>query len=349
MSFRKILAPFSLIWWLIMSIRNLLYGIGLFPVKKFKKPIIVVGNLSTGGTGKTPHTVYVLDLLRKNYSVASLSRGYGRRTKGFITANYDSNAREIGDEPMLFFNRFKNRIVVSVGEDRVAAVKKLLKKFRLDAVVLDDAFQHRKLKAGLNILLTEYANPYSKDYILPMGNLREPRSGAKRAKVIVVTKCPKTLTQEDKDKFKKSLKIRKNQFLFFSKIVYSEELGHLQFEETIGSLKEHNVLLITGIANSKGLLKYVESRFAKVNHLKYPDHYDFKPGDIKEIDAVYEEMEGPKIMLTTEKDYMRLKSEHRILRKLYYLPISIEIDDEQKFNSIIKSYVQKLSNRSGVY
>uniref|UniRef100_UPI0039A47C60 tetraacyldisaccharide 4'-kinase n=1 Tax=Ornithobacterium rhinotracheale TaxID=28251 RepID=UPI0039A47C60 len=349
MNWRKLLAPLSAIWWCVTSIRNLLYKIGFFPVKSFKKPVIVIGNLSTGGTGKTPHTVYVLDLLRRNYRIAALSRGYGRRTSGFIVANYDSNARQIGDEPMLFFHRFKNRIVVSVGENRVAAVRELFQRFALDAVILDDAYQHRALKAGFYILLTDYRHLYSQDYVLPMGDLREPRSGAKRASIIIVTKCPPDLSEEEKEKIKRELKLLPEQELFFSHINYSEMLYNVSFNAKISQAADCHALLITGIAKSDDLVKHAESKFVSVKHLKYPDHYDFKPNDIKEIIKAYDSLPSPKIMLTTEKDYMRLCQEHGIVKKLYYLPISIGIDKPEKFNEIISNYVHKNSRSSELH
>ncbi|MBV7439804.1 tetraacyldisaccharide 4'-kinase [Weeksellaceae bacterium TAE3-ERU29] len=346
MTWRILLAPFSFIWWIITAIRNLLYNIKVFPVKKFKKPIIVVGNLAVGGTGKTPHTLYLLDLLYKNFRVASLSRGYGRKTSGFIVANYDSSARQIGDEPMIFFNRFKNRIVVAVGENRVEAIEKLLKKFRLDAVILDDAFQHRALKAGFYILLTEYNNRYNKDYLLPMGNLRESGREANRANIIIVTKCPKDLSEKEKEEIKQELKIKKNQYLFFSTIKYHEELKHIDFDIPTDELRNYNVLLVTGIANAGSLEKYVKAESKSVQYLKYPDHYNFKPNDVAAIAKAFESLSEPKLILTTEKDYMKLRHEHRIVENLYYLPISIEVDQSEKFNNIIQNYVHKVSRSS---
>ncbi|MXV38476.1 tetraacyldisaccharide 4'-kinase [Flavobacteriaceae bacterium Ap0902] len=343
MNWRILLFPFAGIWWLITQIRNLLYSAGIFPSTDFKKAIIVIGNLSVGGTGKSPHAIYVLDLLRENFKVAALSRGYGRETSGFIVANYDSNAQQIGDEPMQFFNRFKNRIVVSVGEDRVAAIKELFARFKLDAVVLDDAFQHRKLKTDFNILLTSYKNLYSNDYVLPVGTLRESRLNADRANIIVVTKTPSKLTEDEKSKIAKELKIKEYQHLFFSKIVYSHELKHYDLPMDIESAKDYNVLLITGIAHAKPFINFCKIQFKQVNHLNYPDHYNFKPNDIEQIGEVYKEMEGPKLILTTEKDYMRLKQEYAIIENLYYLPISVEVDDADTFNQIILDYVTKNS------
>lgn len=349
MIWRKLLAPLSLFWWIGTSLRNFFYNIKMFPTKRFKKATIVVGNLSVGGTGKTPHTVYILEQLKKSFNVATLSRGYGRNTSGFIVANYDSNAQQIGDEPMLFFNRFRNRIIVSVGENRVEAIKELLNRFRLDAIVLDDAYQHRSLQAGMYILLTEYKKLYSRDYILPMGNLRESRRGANRAKIIIVTKCPENIESQEKEKIKNELKPTPHQSVFFSTLRYGKILFNHYQNIVIDKVQDNHVLLVTGIADSSYFKQYTETKFKDVKHINYPDHYKFKPSDIKDIEGAYNSMEFPKIILTTEKDYMRLRREHRILRNLYYLPISVEIDREEEFNNLIISYVQKNSRSSEVY
>lgn len=345
MNWRKLLLPFSLIWWLITGTRNLMYNAGILRTKKFNKPVIVIGNLSVGGTGKSPHVIHVLDTLRNFYSVASLSRGYGRKTRGFRVANYDSTANQMGDEPMQFFNRFKNRIVVAVGEDRVEAIKKLLKMFKLDAIVMDDAFQHRRLKSDMNIILTDYNRRYTKDYLLPAGDLRESRRNARRAQIIVVTKCPEDLTDEHKEFIRNEIKPKSKQHLFFSKIAYSDQLEHREFPMMLDKARHMNVLCITGIAKPEPFIVYLKENFNEVKTLTFPDHYVFKESDIKQISKAFDQMEGDKIMLTTEKDYMRLRHEYAIVDNLYYLPISIKIDKEQEFNHLIFSYVQ--SFRSG--
>lgn len=340
MNWRKFLAPFAGIYWIITFLRNLLYQIGVFPSKRFNKAIIVVGNLTTGGTGKSPHTIYLLSILRNKFKTAVLSRGYKRDTSGFIIANYDSTAKQIGDEPMQFFNRFKNRVIVAVGEDRVAAIKQLLQRFSLDSIVLDDAFQHRKLKADFYILLTEYGNLYSDDYVLPVGNLRESSFGARRANLVIVTKCKDFPNLDEAEAIKKQLKIRENQNLFFSKVVYSNVLEHKQYPMHFNEATKSNVLLISGIVKSKDFYLFIKDNFLSVKHFKYPDHYNYKPDDIKQITKAYEEMSEPKIMLTTEKDYMRLKHEYALMENLYYLPISIQINREEEFNKIIENHVQ---------
>ena len=340
MNWRKLLLPFSVLWWMITETRNALYNANILRTKRFNKPIIVIGNLSVGGTGKSPHVIHVLDKLKNFYSVASLSRGYGRKTKGFRVANYNSTATEMGDEPMQFFNRFKNRIVVAVGEDRVQAIKELTKLFRLDGFVLDDAFQHRKLKTDMNIVLTDYNSRYTKDYLLPAGNLRESARNANRAQIIIVTKCPDNLSEEKKLAIRKELRIKPKQNLFFSHVQYAETLEHREFPLAMDKIKHLNVLAITGIAKPGPFISYLEKNFNEVYDLKFPDHYIFKEDDIQQILLAFTEIEGEKIMLTTEKDYMRLRHEYAIVDNLYYLPISIVIDKEEEFNHLIFSYVQ---------
>lgn len=340
MNWRKLLLPFSALYWIGTEVRNVLFNAGIFPVKKFKKPIIIIGNLSVGGTGKSPLAMHVLKLLKNEFQVASLSRGYGRKTSGFIVANYDSNAKQIGDEPMQFFNRFKNRIIVSVGEDRVNAVEQLLTKFPLDAIVLDDAYQHRSLDSDFKILLTDYSNRYSKDFLLPAGDLRESSINAKRAKIIVVTKCPDNLSEEEKAKITKELRVKKHQEIIFSKIEYSDTLHHIENDIKLRMVSEFNVLAVTGIANPKPFITFAEQNFANVYNLNYQDHYQFKDSDINQILKSFNEIKGDKLILTTEKDYMRLKNHYKIIDNLYYLPISLSFDNEEKFNQSILNYVR---------
>lgn len=341
MIWRKLLAPLAAIYWAGSGLRNIFYSIGMFPSKKFDKAVIVVGNLNTGGTGKSPHTLYLLNFLKQEFKTGMLSRGYGRKTKGFKIANYESNARTIGDEPMQVFNRFKNRVVVAVGEDRVSALKEMFSLFKLDVVVLDDAYQHRKLKTDFNLLLTAFDDPYHKDWPLPMGNLREPIAGASRASAVIVTKSPHDLSIEDKIKFKEELHLKSHQYIFFSSIIYNDEVISLHQNLPIADLVNFNVILVTGIANDGDFLSFARKHCATVQHMDYPDHYNFTPEDIKEIDEAYANLPEPRLILTTEKDYMRLCAEHRILSKLYYLPIQIEIDNPIQFQKIVKDYVQK--------
>ena len=343
MNWRRFLLPFSGLYWIGTSVRNLFYNMGMMRSSSFKIPIINVGNLSVGGTGKSPHIMYLIDLLKDEKLIATLSRGYGRKTKGFLIANYSSKVYDIGDEPMQFFQRFKNRILIAVCEDRAFGAQKLIDHYNAEAILLDDAYQHRGIKAGFNILLTDYNNPYYKDFLLPAGDLRESRSGVRRADIIIVTKCPDRISEEKHKEISKKIKLRSHQQLFFSKIVYDNKLiGKLDNVEK-STWKNLNVILVTGIAKTDVLVKFAEENFANVLHLEYPDHHNFSQSEIEYIYKRYEDTEGrkrfDKIIMTTEKDYMRLMEESMIKNDLYYIPISIDINDKEKFNQTILEYV----------
>ncbi|MBF0596208.1 tetraacyldisaccharide 4'-kinase [Faecalibacter rhinopitheci] len=340
MNWRRLLLPFSGIYWGITSIRNFFYDVGVRRTASFDLPIINVGNLSVGGTGKSPHVMYLIELLKDQKMTCTLSRGYGRKTSGFRIANYDSKVYDIGDEPMQFFRRFKNKILISVCERRVFGVQSLLKHFYPEVIILDDAFQHRKIKAGFNILLTDYNHPYFEDYLLPGGDLRESRRGAKRADVIIVTKCPETIPDDRYKVFQEKIKLTGNQQLFFSKIVYDNVLIGEMDNIPHNDWKNKNVILVTGIANPTSLVNFAEANFKNVLHLKYPDHHNFKDVEIDYIRKRFAETEGEKIIVTTEKDYMRLFEEKSLINDMYYLPIRIELNDKEKFNQTILDYVR---------
>jgi len=340
MNWRRLLLPFSGIYWGITSIRNLFYDMGLMRTTSFDLPIINVGNLSVGGTGKSPHVMYLIDLLKDQKMTCTLSRGYGRKTSGFRIANYESTVYDIGDEPLQFFRRFKNKILISVCESRVEGVKQLQKHYYPELVILDDAFQHRKIKAGFNILLTDYNQPFFEDYLLPGGDLRESRSGANRADIIIVTKCPDVIPDDRLMQFHEKIKLKNNQQLFFSKIIYDDVLIGSNHNINRTEWKNKNVVLVTGIANPDSLVKFAEDNFNDVLHLKYPDHHNFKDIEIDYIRKRFTETEGDKIILTTEKDYMRLLEQGSLKNDLYYLPIRIELDDKEKFNQTILDYVR---------
>lgn len=341
MKWRKLLLPFSGLYWLGTAVRNVCYNTGLMRTTSFNLPMINVGNLSVGGTGKSPHVMYLIDLLKNERLVCTLSRGYGRKTKGFKVANYESKVYDIGDEPLQFFRRFKNRILIAVCEDRVYGVEKILKNFFPGIIILDDAFQHRRIKAGLNILLTDFNHPYYKDYPLPAGDLREGRGGARRADIIIVTKCPDTISSQKQEELMKRINLKSHQSLFFSKVVYDDLIIN-QFD-TMSREKwlETNVVLVTGIAKPQPLVDFVTANFAHVLHLEYPDHHNFKDTEIDYISKRFIDTEGKKIILTTEKDYMRLLEEASLKQDLYYLPIRVELNDKEKFNQTILDYVRK--------
>lgn len=329
---RKILIPFVPIYFLATWLRNKLYDLGVKKSFHFDFPVICVGNLSVGGTGKTPMIEYLIKLLKDDYKVATLSRGYKRKTDGFQLANEKSTSETIGDEPFQFYNKFKNDIQVAVDSDRkngIDELKRLDKNIKV--ILLDDAFQHRKVKAGFNILLTTYQNPYFNDIMLPTGNLREPQGGAKRADIIVVTKCPDSLTENSKRTIIDKIKPTFKQCVFFSSINYSNEIISANTIKTIDSLNRFT--LITGIANATPLIDFLEAKNLKFEHLNFNDHHDFTENDIEEFNKRV-------MILTTEKDFMRLKQYESLKKKLFYLPIAVKIDGALKFDNAIKEFVK---------
>lgn len=335
--FRKILFPFAILYDVVTSIRNVLFDKGVLKSTKFDTPLINVGNLSVGGTGKTPQIEYLVRLLKNQNKVAVLSRGYKRKSTGFVLADDSTLVQDIGDEPFQFYSKF-DELIVAVDEQRVHGVQQLLSlKKAPDVILLDDAFQHRKVNSGFNILLTPYHDLYVDDLILPAGNLRESRRGSKRAQIVVVTKCPQSLSDSEKRLISNKLKLNSDQYLFFTTIAYSDEivgpLGKLSLEK----LKGYDVLLITGIANPKPLVDYLEETGINLTHLKYSDHHNFSESEIQNIQNQFGKMNSKhKLILTTEKDYMRLKNRLEI----HFLGIEISfLEKGNKFNKLIEAYV----------
>tara|TARA_R110002050_G_scaffold104052_6_gene213300 strand:+ start:6051 stop:7055 length:1005 start_codon:yes stop_codon:yes gene_type:complete len=327
---RKICFPVMPIYYAITSLRNTLYDLGLKKSTSYHFPVICVGNLSVGGTGKTPMIEYLIELLKDDYKVATLSRGYKRKTKGFQLANEFSNAESLGDEPFQFYNKFREAILVAVDSNRRNGIETLQKQHHTpEVILLDDAFQHRKVKAGFNILLTTYAKPYFKDVVLPSGNLREPRSGAKRANIIIVTKCPKGLLENEKHSIVKQINPMEHQHVFFSSIDYANEVVSLDSSIKIEDLT--NFTLVTGIANSKPLVDFLNDKNLKFEHLNFKDHYEFSQQDIAALNKKTS-------IVTTEKDFMRLKQYDSLKAKLFYLPITTVIDNSRAFNTLIKTF-----------
>ncbi|MEC5395044.1 tetraacyldisaccharide 4'-kinase [Bergeyella sp. RCAD1439] len=337
---RWYLYPFALLYGLGSGVRNLMYSIGLFRSTGFRTPVINVGNLSVGGSGKSPMVMHLAELLSKNYRTGVLSRGYGRQTKGYGITNYESSYKTVGDEAMQLFERFKNRFVIGVAEKRVPGAKKMIADMDLEVLILDDAMQHRAIKAGLNILMTDYNDPYFKDHLLPAGNLRESRSGAKRAQIIMVSKCPDDLTEEKKQYFISRIKPLHYQKVFFSSISYDEHVYSKDKKLPDNNLAYYDILLITGIANPAPLLNHLSKFSQRVKHLKFRDHHNFTEQDLKNIMQEYKKLGEYKLILTTEKDYVRLKAFDYMKEKVYYWPINITIDKQEEFNQIITDYVK---------
>ena len=318
-----------------------MYDWGIFSSTKFKTPIIGVGNLSVGGSGKSPMVMYMADLLSKNFRTGVLSRGYGRKTKGYGIVNYESTYKMVGDEAMQLFERFRNRFVIGVCEDRVFGARKIIDDMDLDVLLLDDSYQHRRIKPGFNILLTDYNDPYFKDFLLPAGDLRESRSGASRSQIIMVSKCPEDLTEENKQYYISRIKPQHYQKVFFSSIGYDENVYSRDKFLPDNNLSYYDILLITGIANPKPLINHLAKFSQRVKHLKFKDHHNFTDQDIKNIVAEYKKLGEYKIILTTEKDYVRLKTFDYLRDLVYYWPINVNIDKREDFNNTVLSYVEK--------
>lgn len=322
-SSRFLLWPFSLLYWLAVSVRNRLYDTGILKSTRFAIPIICVGNLSVGGTGKSPMVEYLAGLLRDRLKVATLSRGYKRRTKGYALAGPDSTALEIGDEPMQFHLKFPD-IAVAVGEQRVEAIPQLLHdRPGTQVIILDDAFQHRSIRAGLNILLTDYQNLFTRDFYLPAGHLRDQKRSYRRADILVVTKCPPDMDGKEKEKLVKEVNPRQGQLIFFTTIDYGEPY-HLLSHEKTGIGRDTGVLLVSGIASPGPLKKRVGDTAGSFSMLQYPDHHIFTIDDLDEIRKKFDGMDmTDKIVLTTEKDAVRLFKFNKLLNglPLYVLPV----------------------------
>lgn len=341
-----ILLPLSLLYGFIVGIRNFFFNTGILKSKSFSTPVISVGNISVGGTGKTPHTEWILSELSKDFRVACLSRGYKRRTKGFILAGADSTADETGDEPLQIKSKFPN-VQVACDAKRVRGIEKLLSLSpQPEVIILDDAFQHRYVKAGKNIVLVDYNHPCYKDYLLPAGRLRETPGALRRADYIIVSKCPENLTPIEKRLLSKHLKIKPYQQLFFTTMHYGPIRG-LEPAQPVPSLNDKSsILCITGIARPEPYVNHLKQFTPNITTLKYPDHHHFSKRDIRNIQTVFEEIYNPdKFIFTTEKDAVRLKGCHlpeEIRKKIYYIPIEpVFMNKKEILIQDLKNYVAK--------
>jgi tetraacyldisaccharide 4'-kinase len=338
---RFLLFPISLIYLIITSFRNFIYHFGILKTFVIPKKSICVGNLSVGGTGKTPHVSYLADFLSETIETAILSRGYGRKTTGFLWVKPNSKASEVGDEPLFYATQFQEKVHVAVCEKRADGVRKIQETFpKNELIILDDAFQHRAVKAGLNILITDFNKPFSSDFLMPVGTLRESRSGKNRADIIIVSKTPSDCTETSKNQITQSLNF-KSEFVFFSHISYAEIIP---FGTEIKNIKK--VILVTGIANPKPLLKHISKQY-DVEEIRFGDHHAFSSTDILRIHQKFDTFAHEEtIILTTEKDYMRLKdysSEWNLQNyPWYFQPITVKIDNEEKFKNLINQYVNTI-------
>ncbi len=336
--FRYFLFPFSFLYYIITIIRNLFFDWGIITSQKLQEPSICIGNLSVGGSGKTPMTIYLTNLLKNDFQVQILSRGYGRKTSGYKDVSEDSTSDDVGDEPLLYKKRFKTEITVAVAEKRSLGANELLKiQTKNSILLLDDAFQHRSVNAGFSILLTPFQQIFSSDFLLPVGNLREARCGAKRADCIVITKCPESIEAAHKNRIIECMQ-KYSKPIFFSAIEYGELIS---FGAKRTSFE--TVLLVCGIAQPETLIIELRKKY-KVEVLLFADHHNFDSSDIKQIHQKFNTFALENVaIITTEKDYVRLqtklKADELENYPWYYLPIELNIENEDEFNLLIKKYV----------
>ena len=348
-SIRFLLLPVSLIYGAVVWLRNKLYDKNIYKSASYNLPIICVGNLSVGGTGKSPMVEYLIRLLKDDFKIATLSRGYKRKTKGYALANEQTDALQIGDEPMQFYLNFP-QISVAVGEKRNEAIPQLLHdRPETQVIILDDGFQHRSIQPGLSILLTDYNNLFINDFFLPTGDLRDTKSSYKRAQMIVVTKCNPSLSQEEKLKITEEINPTPTQQIFFSTINYATPHHILTHVQEFNLHKKLEVLLVTGIANSKPLQKYILEQCYTYEKISFSDHHIFSIDDLRDVKRKFAKMDSKeKIILTTEKDAVRLvkfKDELENL-PLFVLPIKHQIlfDEETDFKNTISDFIKNFGN-----
>ncbi len=328
---RKILFPFSILYGCIMAIRNFLFDKGILRSYSFEVPVIAVGNLSVGGTGKTPQIEYLIRLLAQNYKIATLSRGYKRKSEGFVLADANSTAEILGDEPFQIHQKFP-QIKVAVDADRKNGIEKLLSlEDKPEVILLDDAFQHRRVKAGFYILLSSFDDLFCDDFLLPTGNLRESRKGAKRADVIIITKCPKDLSEIKQQNIKNKIGLEVP--IYFSYIDYDDMVYNPNESKKVSEIKLLDKLVIAGIAKPEPFFNYLE--VSRDDCLVYPDHHFFTEKDLNQI----ERKANNKVIITTEKDFVRLM-QHHWKTSIYYLPIkSSFLTKREELDNKILNYV----------
>lgn len=350
---RCILTPISWIYGSVMWVRNKLFDIGLFKEEQFPVPVISVGNITVGGTGKTPHVEYIVSHLSSVYNIAVLSRGYKRKTKGYIEASAKSTPDQIGDEPMQIYQKYGMRVKVAVCENRRKGITELMRSNPdLELIVLDDAFQHRWVKPRISILLMDYNRPFYKDHILPLGRLREAPHSVNRADMVVVTKCPEQMTPLQYRLVSKELDLMSYQKLFFSHYSYGGLMpvfpDNSPYRASLADLNRHDaVFLVTGIAHPRYFVRYFKKYPFKVKVDHFPDHHDFSRHDIAEIKEKFNAMKGErKIIVTTEKDAVRLSCNPYVPKDLkpyfFYLPVVVEMDNAFGNSNLIQELRDKL-------
>ena len=347
--------PLSWLYGLGVKMRNMLFNIGILKSRAFSTPVISVGNITVGGTGKTPHVEYLINILRNHYKVAVLSRGYKRKSKGFVLADSSSTVADIGDEPYQMKQKFP-QVTVAVDKNRSHGIEQIEQgDNNIDVILLDDAFQHRYVKPGINILLVDYHRLIIYDKLLPAGRLREPLEGKDRADIVIVTKCPSDLKPMAYRVITKALNLFPYQRLFFTTISYGQlqPALHQGTARDLHELKDDNVLLLSGIASPRQLYHDLSPYCGNIQTLNFPDHHRFTPKDVLLINETFSAMEASKCIVTTEKDLTRLRDveglNDEVISHLYVLPITIQFMHEQEdmFNHYIIDYVRK-NSRNGI-
>ncbi len=340
---RYILIPFSSVYGVVLWIRNKLFDWGVKSTEKVSSAVVSVGNLSVGGTGKSPHVQWIAEHLKSNFQIAILSRGYGRKSKGFVRVASSSKSITVGDEALYYKTHFKDHVEVAVCEKRVEGAQRLIEVHpNLEAIILDDAYQHRYLHRDVNILLTDYSFPFNRDFVLPTGRLREFRSGKHRADVVIVTKCPNDISDREKQRVKNSLKLSKSVDIYFSKVKYG---AMIPFGIEYDFKLPEKILLVTGIANPQPLKEHL-SKIGSVEMISFSDHHDFTSADILRIHKLFDTFaEHKKCIITTSKDFVRLKNSiHEKAIQQYpwfYQEISVDIDRGKELVDKIEQNVRK--------
>jgi len=348
--------PLSIIYGFVTSVRNGLYDLKILKSHEFNIPVISIGNIRVGGTGKTPHVEYLVNLLKNDTRIATLSRGYKRKTNDFRVVDKKSTVSEAGDEPVQLKRKFPE-ITVAVDNKRVHGINMLLKQNKdLNGVILDDAFQHRKVKAGFSILLTDYHNLFTRDHLLPYGRLREKKHEKRRANIIIVTKCPGNLNPMEQRLVRKEIKPYPYQDMFYTTIHYGEPKAVFGKNNIWTNRKlitdKPNVVLVCGIAHPELLVSYTKKFASRVDSFIFPDHHNFKPAEIEKITNRYNAISKPSLILTTEKDATRLREmkiiPNEVKSNLYFIPIEVGFleNKKEKFDKLIFDYVKK-NKRSG--
>jgi tetraacyldisaccharide 4'-kinase len=347
------LYPVSLVFGLFTGIRNVLYNTGILPSVEFPFPVICVGNITVGGTGKTPHTEYITGLLRVNFKVATLSRGYKRRTSDFRIASASAQVRDIGDEPMQIFRNFPD-VLVTVDRNRVNGVNRILQEYpETEVIILDDGFQHRRITPGYSVLLSDFERPIVRDHMLPYGNLRESKVNMRRADIILITKSPENISPIQRRLIVKEIDKSPYQNLYFTTFRYKPPVSVFEdrdeeIQPDISECAGCGIVLITGIANPQPLKEYLQKKFEEIIHLSFPDHYNFNEKDLLRIYSAYNDLKSTtRYLFTTEKDAVRLREFTNIAEPIrsafFYIPIEIYFlnEDKDEFDNLIIDYVRK--------